>query len=91
MVKALSMHVALWHTLALRLAILYDAPLGEQQALVNAGAGVAPSAAGTVYAAEWSFLIAVVAIQNDQPESEYAAAVADLQELTRCKLNFGSV
>jgi hypothetical protein len=82
-ISSLSMHVALCHTLGLRLAILYDAPLAEQEDLVAAGSALAVSMAGTVYGVEWSFLAAIVAIRTGDMQT-YTEAVADLERQTRC-------
>ncbi|RSH85482.1 hypothetical protein EHS25_004878 [Saitozyma podzolica] len=83
MVSSLPIHVALYHTRALRLTILYDAPLAEQQSLAAAGARLALSMVGTVYGAEWAFLASVVAVQGDKPEAEYANELAELEILSR--------
>jgi hypothetical protein len=85
MVSSLPIHVALYHTRALRLAILYDAPLAEQQSLAAAGARLALSMVGTVYGAEWAFLASVVAVQGDKPEAEYANELAELEILSSCE------
>lgn len=82
-IKTLSMHVALCHTLSLRLAILFDAPLEEQKNLVAAGSKLAVSMAGTVYGVEWSFLAAIVAIRTGDRQT-YTDAVTDLERQTRC-------
>lgn len=59
-VRALSMHVGLSNTFALRLMVMYNAPLEEQVALVNEGWEVGKSLANTVFGSEWAFLCAIV-------------------------------
>jgi hypothetical protein len=59
-VRALDMHVGLSNTFALRLQVLFDAPLESQFKLVNEGWEAAKSLANTVFGSEWAFLAALV-------------------------------
>lgn len=55
-VSGLTWHVGLWDTFALRLAILYDAPIDDQAALGECKA-TGPALPGTAYGVEWSFRV----------------------------------
>jgi hypothetical protein len=59
-VKALDMHVALSNTYALRLAVLFDAPLEEQQRVVDKTWSIWRGVQNLVFGGEWCFLAALV-------------------------------
>ncbi|ORY33753.1 hypothetical protein BCR39DRAFT_519071 [Naematelia encephala] len=79
-VSALKMHLAFWHTFALREAIMYDAALEEQLALVHEGSKFATAQEGTVVGVEWAFLCAIVFIRNQQDGDKLREAENQLAE-----------
>jgi hypothetical protein len=63
-VKALDMHVSLSNTYALRLAVLFDAPLDEQMSVIERTWSKWRSSQNLIFGAEWCFLAALVFVQT---------------------------
>lgn len=84
-VKGLALHLAAHRTFALRLAVLYNAPLDEQMVLVEAGLPLAAAMNGTVLGVEWSFLTAICAIRNLSNQSLVDQCYKDLQRHAMCE------
>ena len=80
-------HFAIFQTLSLRLAILYDAALPEQLAIIEEGGPNAEAAQGTIYGVERSFLIGIYAIRSGEDGDRLAAALADLRTHSRCEFD----
>jgi hypothetical protein len=63
-VRALDMHVGLSNTFALRLMVMFDAPLQTQLEMIDHGWEAAKSLANTVFGSEWAFLAALAFVRN---------------------------
>lgn len=70
---------------ALRLALLYDAPLDVQTRISAEGRSDSSATSGTVLAVEWSFLTAFVDIRRGGLRAEVAAQYADLERCAICE------
>jgi hypothetical protein len=78
----LYLHTAFRYILALRLAIFYDAPLAELEAIIEAGRPYSSAAVGLVYGVEWSLWTAVVATRSSNNLEDYVSAVEGLSAIT---------
>jgi hypothetical protein len=81
----LQLHQGVVACLALRLAILYEAPLDEQLSIIRDGAVSAVALEGTSYGAEWHFLTAIPLIRKGGHEAQLASAIEHLRLHCRSK------
>lgn len=88
-VSGLDMHVGLSGLFALRLKVLFDAPMAEQRKRVDDGWAVSPSMANLVIGSEWAFLSALVLLQTD-PEDKRLAQCIEYLEYTSIKCESSS-
>lgn len=76
--EALPFHHGIWNCYALRLAILYDAPLSAQISIIEQADVVAETLVGTIFGAERSFLKAMAYIRKeDQIRTREAMSVVE--------------
>ena len=85
--KGLLWHEGICHTLALRLAILYDAPVAVQTALIKASSLTGPALEGTLYGSERSFLLGIYAIRHKGDPDQITASYVEMRRHQRCKQN----
>lgn len=62
--RNLSLQEAMWHCCALRLAIMYDAPLSIQTDIMASGSAHTAAAAPLVYGPQWEFLCALTLLRS---------------------------
>jgi len=84
-IDRLPFHSGICNCYSLRLAILYDAPLATQLAIIEQGEFSAGALAGTLFGAERNFLVACVYIRSGHDEACTNEAIADVQRHYRCK------
>lgn len=80
--RNLSLQEAMWNCCALRLAILYDAPLDAQLAFTESGSAHTAAAAPLVYGTEWEFLCALTLLRSDPQDQRIDQARKSLKKLS---------
>lgn len=78
-IEGLAWHEGIWNCLSLRLAILYDAPLATQLAILESGDPYAGALAGTSYGVERNFLGAMVLIRTAHDKGRLEDMLADIR------------
>lgn len=85
--RNLSIQESMWHCCALRLAILYDAPLDVQLSIIAKGTPHTAGAASLIYGPEWEFHSALTLIRSDPHDKRIRAACESLRKVSGSKLH----
>lgn len=83
--RDLSLQEAAWHCCALRLAILYDAPLEVQLDIISKATKHIAGAAPLVYGTEWQFLSALALLRSDPKDPRIEQARSSLSAYSGSK------
>ena len=84
--RSIPMYTAFYHLYTLRLAVLYDAPIEEQQKVMDRGMDLVHVFDGLLVGAEWSFLSSMVRIRTGSPRSALTVEYSILERCARCQL-----
>lgn len=81
----LYLHTSFRYVLALRLAVFYDAPLEDIEAIIEDGRKYSPAIAGLTFDAEWALWTGIVASRSGRRQADLQHALDELSANTTSK------
>lgn len=80
--RNLSLTESMWHCCALRLAIVYNAPLDVQTDIISKGTPHLVAAAPLIFGTQWEFYVALTLLRASPEDSRIEQAYASLRKMS---------